>query len=128
MIARSYDMSRLLKMKFLAACALTGTFLSPLSAVAYAVSALDEPPTRVVGFRDLDLNQDVGVATLFARIRSAAREVCEPLDNWSLRLLRQQFNCREDAIGRAVADVNSPALTAYFLTKSKAAASAVQQR
>jgi UrcA family protein len=121
-------MSRLLKMKFLAACAITGTLLSPLSAVAYAVSTLDEPPTRVVNFRDLDLNENVGIATLYTRIRVAAREVCEPLDNWSLRLLRQQFDCREDAIGRAVADVNSPALTAYSLTKSKGTAPAVQQR
>lgn len=121
-------MSRLLTMKFLAAGAFIATYLSPLGAVAYAVSALDETPTRVVGFGDLDLNRDVGVATLYARIRSAAREVCEPLDAWSLGLRRLQFDCREDAIGRAVADVNSPALTAYLLTKKKAVAPAVQQQ
>jgi UrcA family protein len=121
-------MSRLLKMKFLAAGAFIATYLSPLGAVAYAVSALDEPPTRVVDFSDLDLNRDVGIAALYARIKSAAREVCEPLDVWSLRLLRQQFDCREDAIGRAVADVKSPALTAYLLTKRKAIAPAVQQQ
>ena len=121
-------MSRLLKMKFLAAGVFIATYLSPLGAVAYAVSALDEPPRRVVEFGDLDLNRDVGVAALYARIRSAAREVCEPLDVWSLRMLRQQFDCRENAIGRAVADVNSPALTAYVLTKKKGIAPAVQQQ
>jgi len=121
-------MSRLLKMKLLAAAAFIATYLSPLGAVAYAVNALDEPPTRVVEFGDLDLNRDVGVAALYARIKSAAREVCEPLDAWSLRLLRQRFDCREDALGRAVADVNSPALSAYLLTKKKAVAPAVQQQ
>ena len=121
-------MSRFMKMKSLAACAVMGAILSPLSAHAFAVGALDEPPTRVVAFGDLDLNRDVGIVTLYSRIRTAAREVCEPLDDWSLRLLRQQFDCRRDAMGRAVADVKSPALTAYFLTKSKATAPAIQQR
>jgi UrcA family protein len=117
-----------MKTKSLAACAVMGTILSPLSAHAFAVGALDEPPTRVVEFGDLDLNRDDGVATLYSRIRSAAREVCEPLDDWTLRLLRRRFDCREDAIGRAVADVKSPALTAYFVTKRKATAPAIQQR
>lgn len=121
-------MPRLLKMKSLAACALMGVILSPLSAVAFTVGTIGEIPARVVSFSDLDLSRDVGVATLYSRIKSAAREVCDPLDVWTLRLLRQKFDCREDAIGRAVADVNSPALTAYFLTKSKTTSPAIQQR
>ena len=121
-------MSRFMKMKSLAACAVMGTILSPLSAHALAIGALDEPSTRVVDFSDLDLNRDVGIATLYSRIKSAAREVCEPLDDWTLRLIPLGLHCREDAIRRAVADVKSPALTAYFLTKSKATAPALQQR
>jgi UrcA family protein len=117
-------MSRFLKMKSLAACALIGIFLSPLSAVAFTTSALDNPPTRVVQFGDLDLSQNVGIEALYSRIRSAAREVCEPLDVWSLRRLHEEYHCRKAAIGRAVAELNSPALTAYFLTKSKATAPA----
>jgi UrcA family protein len=118
-------MSRFLKMKSLIACALIGIILSPLSAVAFAMSALDNPPTRVVQFGDLDLGQDVGIAALYSRITSAVREVCEPLNVWSLRTLHEERDCREEALGRAVADVNSPSLTTYFLTKRKATAPAI---
>jgi UrcA family protein len=120
-------MSRLLKLKCLSALALIGAVASPLSAGAYAVNML-EPPARVVGFKDLDLTRQAGVQVLYTRIKSAAREVCEPLDAWTLRLLRQDLDCRADAIGRAVADVNSAALTTYYLTKTKARAAGTQQQ
>jgi UrcA family protein len=80
---------------------------------------LEQPPTRVVAFGDLDLNQQAGVATLYSRIRSAARQVCEPMDEISIKLLRARHDCRQDAVARAIADVNSPALTNYFLDKGK---------
>jgi len=112
------------KLKFLAPCALAGMLASPLSALA---ATLDAPlPSRVVAFGDLDLNRDSGVATLYSRIRSAATEVCDPLDVLLVKLIRARFDCREDAIARAVADVNSPALTAYYLGKPRAIA--VNQR
>jgi UrcA family protein len=120
-------MSRFSKLKFTSACALIGILASPLSAGAYAVNTL-EPPSRVVAFRDLDLSRQAGVTVLYTRIKSAAREVCEPLDAWTLRLLRQDLDCRADAIGRAVADVNSAALTTYYLTKTKARAADTQQQ
>ena len=101
------------------ACALAGLLAGPLSAGAYAITSL-EPPARVVHFGDLDLSQQTGAAALYGRIKSAARQVCEPLDIGSLRLLHEEVDCREAAMGRAVGDVNSPALTAYFLTKNKA--------
>jgi len=121
-------MSRLLKKKFLIRCALAGILVSPLSAVASSDGKADDPPIRVVQFGDLDLSQDAGIAALYSRIHSAAREVCEPLDVWSLRLLRQRFDCRDAAIGRAVADVNSAALTTYYLTKSKVRGTNIQRR
>jgi len=108
------------KLKFLIPCALAGLLANPLSALA---ATLDAPlPSRVVDFGDLDLNHGSGVATLYLRIRSAATEVCDPLDVMLVKLLRERFDCRQDAIARAVADVNSPALTAYYLSKTKAIA------
>ena len=110
-------MSRsILKLSFF--MALAGLAASPANTFAASLS-LDPPATRVVNFRDLDLSQKSGVVTLYSRIRSAAREVCEPLDEVSIKLLRQRFDCRQDAVARAVADVNSPALTNYYLVKSK---------
>lgn len=108
--------------KFLASCALAGLFASPLGALASTVSTLDEPQSRVVAYGDLDLSRDSGVATLYSRINSAARAVCEPLDVVMLKLLRESFDCHRDAIARAVSEVNSPALTSYYSAKTKAIA------
>ena len=36
-------------------------------------TAFDEAPARVVSYADLDLRSNTGVATLYSRIRSAAR-------------------------------------------------------
>lgn len=108
--------------KILAACALAALFASPLSALAMTTATLDVPPARVVGYSDLDLSRDSGVATLYSRINSAAREVCEPLDAVLSRLLRERFDCRQEAIAKAVADVNSPALTSYYLAKTRSIA------
>jgi UrcA family protein len=114
-------MSRLTP-KILVSFALAGVFASPLSALASMISKLDEPVSRVVRYGDLDLSRDSGVATLYSRINSAARAVCEPLDVMMLRVLRERFDCRQDAIARAVSEVNSPALTSYHLAKTKAIA------
>ncbi|HTB88998.1 MAG TPA: UrcA family protein [Steroidobacteraceae bacterium] len=108
--------------KILVSCALAGVFASPFTAFATMISKLDEPVTRVVRYGDLDLSRDSGVATLYSRINSAARAVCEPLDVMMLKVLRERFDCRQDAVARAVADVNSPALTSYHLAKTNALA------
>jgi UrcA family protein len=121
-------MSRPLKMKFLITCALAGILAGPLSAVASGNGKADEPPIRVVQFGDLDLSRGAGIAVLYSRLRFAAKEVCESSDTWSLRLFRQRTDCLEAAIGRAVADVNSAALTTYYLTRSKAGATDIQRR
>jgi UrcA family protein len=118
MMERSVAMSRF-QMKFVIPCVLA-VAASPLTAPAMQAGPSDEPLTRVVSFADLDLSRDAAVATLYSRIKSAALEVCYPIDDWSTRM--HNLDCRHDAIARAVADVNSPTLTSYYLTRSKAAA------
>jgi UrcA family protein len=105
--------------KILVSFALAGVFASPLGALASMISKLDEPPSRVVAYGDLDLSRDSGVATLYSRINSAARQVCEPVDPLLTKLQRERFDCRQLAVARAVSDVNSPALTSYYLAKTK---------
>ena len=108
------------KVKLLASGALLGVLLSPLSTLAATVATLEEAPaSRVVKYGDLDLSRDAGVAALYSRIRSAAREVCEPMDAVIMKMLRVRYDCRQEAVARAVDDVNSPALTSYYLTKTK---------
>ena len=86
------------------------------------VRALPSPDyqvqSRVVFFRDLDLNSPDGARTLFHRIRNAAAEVCDPrpahLDNLRDYADYQDFaRCQLDGITLAVSDANIPALNRY---------------
>jgi UrcA family protein len=90
--------------------------LGPLSAVA-AVAPPDEVPSRRVTYADLDLTRNAGVAVLYARIKSAAREVCLPVYSWVAEDTKATQQCREQALARAITDVNTPALTSYYLEK-----------
>jgi UrcA family protein len=106
------------KLRFILSCVLAGLIAGPVSALAASSGRLDDVPSRKVKYGDLDLSRDAGAAALFARIKTAAREVCEPVDVVFLNLVRQRYNCSQDAIARAVADVNEPLLTSYFLEKT----------
>jgi UrcA family protein len=101
---------------------LLAVFLGSLNAAAAAASADrgDEPPTQRVSFADLDLTRGPGVAALYARIRSAAQQVCGPVDARQLEALTSSHRCTEQAIARAVSDVNAPMLTGYYLAKINA--------
>jgi UrcA family protein len=105
-------------MKIAISCTLFVVLMGSLNAVAAAGEPDNEPPKRVVHFADLDLTRNAGVAVLYARIRFAARQVCEPVDDrlWQSTVARNR--CVTQAIARAVADVNVPMLTNYHLTKT----------
>jgi UrcA family protein len=98
------------------------TLLS-LSAIATAGSPADS--SRTVGFADLDLTRPAGVAVLYQRIRTAALEVCRPLLERDLTFAAHSRSCVQDAIARAVDEVNAPALS---LQHGLAPAVAVAQR
>jgi UrcA family protein len=105
-------------MKAVMRCTLLAVFLGSLSAVAAAGVAGDEPAMRTVKFADLDLSHAAGVLALYKRIQYAAQEVCEPLIARDLQAIAISKRCMEQAISRAVADVNAPLLTSYYLTES----------
>jgi UrcA family protein len=111
-----------LKLKIAVAGLVLGSLASPLGAIALTINRLGDVPSRVVDYGDLDLSRKSGISTLYARINSAAREVCEPLDVWSSKLLQKTHECRHDAVARAVGDVNSASLTSYFEQRNKASA------
>jgi UrcA family protein len=58
-----------------------------------------------VPYGDLDITSPQGARTLLERIEAAAAAVCR--DNTALPTVR---DCREAAVGRAVAQMKSPAL------------------
>ncbi len=112
-------MSRLLKMKAAVPCALLSILAGSLSAVAAVAAQPDDPPSRRVYFGDLDLTRDTGVATLYSRISSAAREVCATNDGWEPKLFAHSIECRHQALERAVSDINLLTLTNYHVAKAR---------
>ncbi|HEY6643324.1 UrcA family protein [Povalibacter sp.] len=71
-----------------------------------------------VQFADLDLNKPEGAATLFGRIRNAARSVCISLNGTSIREKQEHAACVEFALANAVARVDQPILTEYITTRT----------
>jgi UrcA family protein len=94
--------------------------LLPL-AIALAMTGLASAGTRVdagtpsvvVQYGDLNLNSRAGVLALHARLRSAAQDVCSPLDSRVLGLLEQYESCVDDAVAQSVAAVGNDSLSKY---------------
>ena len=80
---------------------------------AQATAPVRKVQQQVVSYADLNLESEFGAGILLIRIKSAARNVCG-LSNPSvmpLAILDRLEACSEDAIARAVAEVNAPLLT-----------------
>ncbi|HET7756141.1 MAG TPA: UrcA family protein [Steroidobacteraceae bacterium] len=90
----------------LTACLAAGAFAT---ARAAPVSA---DPFVTVSYHDLNIATDQGSQVLYARIVSAARQVCAADDVRDLRAVAAAADCRARAVAQAVRAVNSPALAA----------------
>lgn len=101
----------------------TATGVAALGSSAYATTtakgytsyAGTKTFEEVVRFGDLDLGTQQGADHLFARIRTAAREVCgdtaDPLQFYERSSIR---HCEHTAIENAVAEVDRPKVTAVY--------------
>jgi UrcA family protein len=91
--------------------------LSALS-TAHAEASID-PPSIVVRYADLDLSSTQGSATLYLRLKSAARLVCRNLEPeagpLNMRAQRQGLHaaCLNQALAGAVASIKLPAFSSY---------------
>jgi UrcA family protein len=72
---------------------------------------------KVVHLGDLNLDREEGIAVLFSRVRTAAKEVCEAGYPRDMALTRRPTRCVADATARAVIDINLPAVTSYYRTR-----------
>lgn len=68
---------------------------------------------QVVSYADLDSTHEAGAAVLHRRITMAAESVCEMTDSRRPSHTVRERECQDAATNRAVADVNSTALTRY---------------
>lgn len=98
----------------LAACLLVGA-----SGAAQAAVPADAFPTVTVRYGDLNLGNEQGTSALYARIVSAARQVCftSQVDYRDLTAFSLAKACERRAIAQAVHAVNSPRLAALYSTR-----------
>lgn len=93
--------------------------VSMASVCALASAGSPDPSLRrTVSFADLDINHPAGAAVLYQRIRAAAREVCRPTSERDLAVAELARSCVQDAIARAVNEVNAPKLSQYHDTET----------
>ena len=92
---------------------------APLAMVANGAQAGESAGTvrqKTVSFRDLNVSNPEGAAVLYKRIKSAASEVCGTWDSLSQR--PAVMTCIDEAVSRAVAQVNRPMLTSLHQAKT----------
>jgi UrcA family protein len=92
---------------------------APLAMVANGAQAGESAGTvrqKTVSFRDLNVSNPEGAAVLYKRIKSAASEVCGTWDSFSQR--PAVMACIDEAVSRAVAQVNRPMLTSLHQAKT----------
>lgn len=86
-------------------------------ASAAAVPQNSEPSTKV-RVSDLNLNSDAGIDTLYRRIKSAARRVCnDSVTTGDPKSVRHWWRCYDEAIARAVEQIGNARLAALHAQK-----------
>jgi UrcA family protein len=85
-----------------------------VTGLAFGAAVSGDPPQRTVSYADLDLSHKAGAETLLARITAAAHDVCKPQLSRVLATGPDYQRCVNEAIGRAIADVNAPVLAVLY--------------
>jgi UrcA family protein len=108
-------------MKMLAAATALLFNVSLGSALSVPASAdTGDIPSVTVKFADLDISRPAGATKLYGRIQGAAKLVCSAYDRSDFAAQANFKACVSDAIGRAVAKVESPALNMVYRAKTGA--------
>jgi UrcA family protein len=86
------------------------------------------PPSLHVHYSDIDLAKSDGAKVLYERLTTAAGLVCAPYGSGG-ELARQKpyRSCMRQAVSAAVADINSPMLTSYYVSQGGEVAQQVAQ-
>ena len=96
--------------------ALAACLIAALSGAAYAAAPGTASPSMRVNYSDLNLTSEQGNKELYARIVSAAHQVCaaDPVDSRDLHTRIREQSCARQAVAAAVERVNSPQLAALY--------------
>jgi len=91
--------------------------LLPLAAALVSglagASTRAELPSVIVKYGDLNLGTKAGIATLHSRLRTAAAQVCSPLNSRVLGLREQYEICVSDAVKESVEAVGNSNLSNF---------------
>ena len=92
--------------------ALQTVVVACLAIVIPTIASAENGAKRVeVHYSDLKLTNDADIATLYSRLRRAAHQVCDESDILSIAKMQRAQACVEQALDRAIADVNVEALS-----------------
>jgi UrcA family protein len=92
------------------ALALAALACACVASPVFASTAPADSASEKVTYRDLNIGTPSGAATLYQRIRAAARDVCGE-EGRGLDEQRAWRSCYHTAVSEAVAQVNNPLLT-----------------
>jgi UrcA family protein len=79
----------------------------------------DEVPSTVVKYGDLNLSTDLGVQVLYHRIMRAAEQVCPGASIQPLTARAKVQACRDEAVARAIRQIDNSQLAALYAAHSK---------
>jgi UrcA family protein len=97
-----------------------GSIAGLMAAGAASAAGPDgDVPTAVVKYSQESLATDEGVKTLYRRITAAAKEVCPEASIRSFALQSQVEQCRDQAIARAIRQIDNSRLAALHAAHSK---------
>lgn len=89
--------------------------IAAFGATAVAAQPPGSDVRRVeVRYDDLGVDRVAGAATLYRRIRAAAHDVCKDYAGRGAQLSARFEQCVDEAIARAVDEVDRPALDAHY--------------
>ena len=97
-------------------------FLAATASSLATADALVNVKSEVVRYDDIRLISPVGAAVLYGRLHSAAVRACGGPADGPTQLGRQQrYNaCTNEALAKAVGEVNHPILTQYYESRRSA--------
>ena len=96
-----------------------GTLTAALSLGAVNAATPESPPSVVVKYSDQDLSTASGVNEVYRRIVRAAKQVCPDTSFHDLSLQRRVAECRDQAVSRAIRQIDNSQLAALYASHSK---------
>jgi len=96
-----------------------GTLTADLSFGAANAATPESPPSVVVKYGDQDLSTASGVNEVYRRIVRASKQVCPEASFHDLSLQGKVAECRDQAVARAIRQIDNSQLAALYASHSK---------